>query len=87
MVSLEVKFDEKDALKIISELEKMNVVIESDLVEKLKNDPLYFERKKELKELVERIKKGKEPLYEWDEFENEIDKLFEKLENENHKNP
>jgi hypothetical protein len=83
MVSFEIKVDESKLLEVTEALKKYDVEFDKSIIECLKYDPYYFERKKELEKLLKDIESGKEPLIEWEEAEKEIDKWLEKLENEN----
>jgi ABC-type amino acid transport substrate-binding protein len=83
MVSFEIKVDESKLLEVTEALKKYDVKFDKSIIECLKYDPYYFERKKELEQLLKDIENGKEPLIEWEEAEKEIDKWLEKLKNEN----
>ena len=45
--------------------------------ENLQQDPYFYQRQKELKKLRKDIKSGQVKMYEWDDFEEEMD-IFEK---------
>ena len=83
MVSFEIKVDESRLLEVTNVLKKYDVEIDKSVIECLKYDPYYFERKKELEKLLRDVKSGKEPLIEWEEAEKEIDEWISKFENEN----
>ena len=79
MVSFEIKVDESKLLEVTEALKKYDVEFDKSIIECLKHDPYYFERKKELEKLLKDIESGKEKLYD---FEEEIDKLIKKYEDE-----
>jgi hypothetical protein len=54
-----------------------NYTIAPNIDENLKLDSYLYERQKELHQLRDEVKSKKMPMYEWDEFEEEMD-LFEK---------
>ena len=79
MVSFEIKVDESKLLEVTEALKKYDVEFDKSIIECLKYDPYYFERKKELEKLLKDIESEKEKLYD---FEEEIDKLIKKYEDE-----
>jgi len=83
MVSFEIKVDESKLLEVTEALKKYDVEFDKSIIECLKYDPYYFERKKELEKLLKDIESGKEKLYD---FEEEIDKLIKKYEDEDNWN-
>ena len=72
MVSFEIKVDESKLLEVTEALKKYDVKFDKSIIEYLKYDHYYFERKKELEKLLKDIKSGKEKLYD---FEEEMDRL------------
>ena len=80
MVSFEIEVSEEKLQNVLEALKENDVTIKSEY---LADDPYYFQRRADLHKLLEDIESGKEPLYEWEESEKEIDEWIEKLENEN----
>ena len=69
-------------MQIIAEQESVTLSSEKELsvVEKLKIDPYYFERKKELEKLRADIESGKEKLISWEDFKKDFEKFEVKIE-------
>ena len=65
-------------------VEQENITLSSEkelsIVEKLKIDPYYFERKKELERLRADIESGKEELGPLEKLSENLDLFLEKLE-------
>ena len=54
--------------------------IKLSIAEKLKIDPYYFERKKELEKLRADVESGKEKLVSWEDFKKDFEKFEVKIE-------
>ena len=55
-------------------------IIKLSVIEKLKIDPYYFERKKELEKLRADIESGKGKLINWEDFKKDFEKIEVKIE-------
>ncbi len=63
---------------------KDNVVVHKD--KNLELDPYFYERQKELQQIRDDIKSGKAEMLTQEQYDNEMEKFFEKLEKEEHAN-
>jgi hypothetical protein len=69
--ALELPYEEQREL-----IDKLSQSIKDN---NLQRDPYFYERKEQITQTIDDIDSGKIKTYDWDEFEDEMDKFEEKL--------
>ena len=79
-IQIEVKDDYlANVLKFLESVKGMMIEKIEVQDEMLKIDPYFYERKAQLEKVLEEIESGKMKLYDFDEFEEEMDEFEKEL--------
>ena len=81
-ITLEVK--DNYFLEVLKQLNTLKDKFHFEIKDKnLELDPYFYERQKELHKIRDEVESGKMELLSQEEFDNEMEIFFRKLENEN----
>ncbi len=78
-LTIQVKDDFMAEFMKMIDTVKDNVVIQKD--KNLEYDPYFYERQKELQQIIDDIKSGKTEMLTQKQYDKEMEQFFEKLEN------
>jgi len=79
-LTIEVKDDFMTEFMKFIDTVKDNVVVQKD--KNLELDPYFYERQKKLQQIRDDIKSGKTKMLSQKQYDDEMEKFFEKLEKE-----